>query len=82
MDNIDLDEIGMKEKIKDEIERHKKFNVGVLGLEEKSIRVADVDIRNYAKHVLRSGSITEKRELLGCLRSKLTLAKKEITICG
>ena len=34
MDKIDLDEIGMKEKIKAEIERHKKFQSGLLGIKE------------------------------------------------
>ena len=80
MDNIDLDEIGMKAKIKDEIERHKRFNVGILGLKDENIKVVDVDIRNYAKHVLRGGTIFEKRELLGCLRSKITLAQKQVQV--
>ncbi len=80
MDKINLDEIGMKAKIKDEIERHKRFNVGILGLKDTTVKVADIDIRNYAKHVLRGGTILEKRELLGCLRSKVTLANKHIRI--
>lgn len=57
MDQIDLDSIGMKERIKTEI-----------------------DIRNYAKYILREGQLYEKRELLGCLRSKLKLANKIITL--
>ena len=80
MDKIDLDEIGMKQKIKDEIERHKRFNVGILGLKDTTVKVADVDIRNYAKHVLRGGTTIEKRALLGCLRSKIMLSQKQIQI--
>ncbi|OGI61313.1 hypothetical protein A2814_00750 [Candidatus Nomurabacteria bacterium RIFCSPHIGHO2_01_FULL_38_19] len=80
MDKIDLDEIGMKEKIKDEIERHKRFNVGILGLKEENIKVKDIDIRNYAKHVLRGGTIIEKRELLTCLRSKVVMNNKKVRI--
>ena len=80
MDSIDLDEIGMKEKIKSEIERHKRFNVGVLGLKQEATKVADVDIRNYAKHLLREGTLIEKRELLLCLRSKVLMANKKVTI--
>jgi site-specific DNA recombinase len=80
IDDIHLDEIGMKEKIKAEIERHKKFNVGVLRLKDEKVKVSDVDIRSYAKHVLREGVITEKREMLGCLRSKILLSNKEIKI--
>jgi len=80
MDKIDLDEIGMKERIKAEIERHKKFQSGILGIKGQSVKVGDVDVRNYAKYVLRDGTIFEKRELLTCLRSKITMAKKKIEI--
>ncbi|MES2223754.1 MAG: recombinase family protein [Patescibacteria group bacterium] len=80
MGNIDLDEIGMKEKIKEEIERHKKFSLGLLGEKAKVIKTTDIDIRNYAKYVLRDGASWEKRELLGCLRSKISLNAKKIEI--
>ena len=80
MDEIDLDEIGMKKKIKEEIERHKRFNVGILGLKETKVKVEDVDIRNYAKHVLRGGTLEEKRELLSCLRSKVVMNNKKVKI--
>jgi hypothetical protein len=42
--------------------------------------VGDVDMRNYAKYILHEGTMLEKRELLTCLRSKITMAKKEIKI--
>ena len=75
MDTIDLDEISIKEKIKDEIERNKNFQMGLLGIKEKTIKVADIDIRNYAKYILRDGTMVQKRELLSCLRSKITIAR-------
>ena len=80
MDKIDLDEIGMKERIKAEIERHKKFASGLLGMKGQAVKVGDIDMRNYAKYILRDGTIFEKRELLSCLRSKLTMANKEVEI--
>jgi hypothetical protein len=80
MDQIDLDSIGMKERIKIEIERHKKFQSGLLGIKETKVKVIDIDIRNYAKYILREGTMLEKRELLSCLRSKVTLACKKISI--
>ena len=43
----------MKERIKDEIERHKKFQSGLLGIKSRTVKVADIDIRNYAKYILR-----------------------------
>jgi DNA invertase Pin-like site-specific DNA recombinase len=77
IETLDLDEIGMKEHIKAEVERYKKFQSGVLGIKEK-ISVADIEIRNYAKYILREGTNFEKRELLSCLRSKITLSEKKI----
>ena len=79
LDTLDLDEIGMKEHIKAEVERYKKFQSGVLGIREK-ISVADIEIRNYAKYILREGTNFEKRELLSCLRSKIRLSNKVIDL--
>jgi hypothetical protein len=79
MDTINLDEIGIKEKIKAEVERVKKFQRVILGTKEK-IEVNDIDIRNYAKYVLREAPDVEKRELLGCLKSKILLKNKVISI--
>ena len=80
MDTIDLDEISIKEKIKNEIERNRKFQLGLLGVKEKAVKVGDIDIRNYTKYILRDGAIIEKRELLTCLRSKVTIAGKIVKI--
>jgi DNA invertase Pin-like site-specific DNA recombinase len=79
IDKIDLDEIGMKERIKSEVERFKKFQRAVLGNKDK-IEVGDIDLRNYAKFILREGVNTEKRELLSCLKSKIKLRDKIITL--
>ncbi|OGN00009.1 MAG: hypothetical protein A3B91_03360 [Candidatus Yanofskybacteria bacterium RIFCSPHIGHO2_02_FULL_41_29] len=57
------------------MERYKKFQSGVSGVKDK-IKVADIEIRNYAKYVLREGTNFEKRELLSCLKSKLKLKDK------
>jgi site-specific DNA recombinase len=79
MDNINLDEMSIKHKIKSEVERIKKFNKNVLGSNEV-IEVKDIDIRNYAKHLLREGLGVEKRELLGCLIGKITLTRKLLSL--
>jgi len=80
MDKIDLDEIGMKEKIKVEIDRHKKFQSGLLGIKEKVTKVDEIDIRNYAKYILREGVMEEKRELLKCMQSKIVMNNKQVKI--
>lgn len=79
MDQISIDEIGVKEKIKSEVERFKKFQQVLLGKKDK-IEVKEIDIRNYAKYLLREGADVEKRELLGCLKSKILLSQKAISL--
>jgi hypothetical protein len=79
MDHIDLNEIGIREKIKIEVERFKRFQRSILGLDTKII-VKDVDIRNYSKYLLKEGSGIEKRELLSCIQSSIYLAQKDISI--
>jgi site-specific DNA recombinase len=79
IEKIDIDEIGIKEKIKGEVERFKKFQQLIVGSTEK-IKIVDVDIRNYAKYILREGQDVEKRELLGCLKGKILLNEKVISL--
>jgi site-specific DNA recombinase len=79
LDKIDLDELGMKEKIREEILRYNRFRIGVLGMKTKE-RNADIDARNYAKYLLRDGTLTEKRELLACLKSRLVLKDRKISV--
>lgn len=81
LDVVSLDEIGMKDRIKAEIESHNEFQESVLGKEVKEkIRIKEIDIRNYAKHILRKRPMPEKRELLKHLRSKLVLKDKQLSL--
>lgn len=80
MDMISLNEINLKEKIKNEIQRHKKFQSGLLGIKEKAVKVEEIDIRNYAKYILREGTIEEKRELLSCIKSRFVASNKVVRI--
>jgi site-specific DNA recombinase len=80
IDKIDLDKSGIKKKLEAEIERHKKFHSGIMGKAEEEYSAKDADIRNYAKYLLTEGSMFEKRDLLGCLRSRITLKDKIIKL--
>ena len=80
MDEINLNEIGIKEKIKIEIEKHKKFQSQLLGEKPVAVKTTDIDVRNYAKYILREGGIEDKRELLSCLKSKVVVNNKQVNI--
>ena len=81
IDKINLDKIGTREKIEKEIERYNNFRCGVLGNKKERYKESkEIDIRNYAKYILKEGTIYEKRELLSCLKTKLILKNQEITL--
>ena len=70
----------LRKKLQAEIERHKRFSVGILGGKKEDYFVKDVDIRNYAKYLLREGNIFEKRDLLSCLKSSFCLKDKLLSV--
>lgn len=78
MDRINLDEISISKKIKAEVSRIKSFNQALLNTTE-NIEVKDIDIRNYAKYILNTGSDIEKRGLLDCLKGQLSLRDKQLS---
>lgn len=81
IDKTRLDKIGIREKVEKEVERYHKFRYGVLGIkEEESKETKEINIKQYAKYILKEGSLFEKRELLSCLRSKLVLQNKQLSL--
>lgn len=82
IDKIDINELGMKAKLEEEIKRAKFLQTTVLGMEAKTPEpdIEQVDVRTYAKHIIKHGSIVDKRELLGCLKSKLLLSHKVLSL--
>ena len=79
VDKIDMNEISIKDKIKEEIKRFKKFQKLISG-SNGQIEVEDIDIKNYARYILQEGSDMEKREFMNCLKSTITLMNKKIVV--
>ena len=83
VDKLDINELGIKHKFNEEIERFYRFSESVLGITGHNIdfsKQKKIDMRNYAKYVLREGSIVEKREVLRYLEGRLLIKNKEIYI--
>lgn len=77
IDQIEISEIGMRAKLEDEVKRYGRFaKLMQGGSEMPGEGIETMDIRSYAKYLLKEGSISEKRELLGNLRSKLIYEDK------
>jgi site-specific DNA recombinase len=80
LDQLNINELGMRQKLEDEIARFNIFQRSVLGSTDKVRNRDDMDIRNYAKYILKEGSVSEKRELLGNLRSRIIYKDKTLTL--
>lgn len=80
IDTLDISELGIKHKFKDEITRYNKFRKIALKGASKESAQEEFDLRSYAIYLLTEGSATEKRELLGNLRSRLVLKNKVLTL--
>jgi hypothetical protein len=80
MDQIDLNQFSMREKFETEVERMKKFQRAFTGTTMDAKPQKEIDLRGYAKYLLKEGSVTEKRELLLCIKSKLVLTKGVVAL--
>jgi DNA invertase Pin-like site-specific DNA recombinase len=80
LDKVNINELGMRKRLEDEIARFNIFQRSVLGSTDKIKNTQDTDIRNYAKYILKEGSISEKRELLGNLRSRIVYKDKTLAL--
>ncbi|MBN1325751.1 recombinase family protein [Candidatus Falkowbacteria bacterium] len=80
MDNIDFDKITLKHKFEIEMERFSKFQRSILGLKEDNKKTKKLDLKDYAKYILTDGTKIEQRELLMCLRSKVVLNNKVVSL--
>lgn len=79
IESIDINALGIRTKLEDEIKRFSKFQRVVYGnATADQSDETDVNMRAYAKYLLREGSVTERRELLGNLRGQLIVINGKI----
>lgn len=80
IDVIDINELGMKKHLEEEVRRFNKFQKSVFGVADQIPVDHEADMRKYAKYLLREGSKTEKRELLSNLKSRILYEDKELRL--
>lgn len=80
IDQADINEIGIQDKMKEEIKRFNIFQRSILNNKEKIELPKELEIKNYLKYILREGSKIEKREVLGNLKSKISYTDKELSL--
>ena len=80
MNKVTFNPEAVQIKFEDELKRFNKFSRGVLGVSNKKSQHEDVDLKTYAKYILKEGSNEEKRELMGCLESKVVVKEKKLSL--
>ncbi len=81
IDKMSLDKSELRQKLANEVARYGLFQTGVLKQELKqSKRLTDINIKTFAKYMLRHGTLIEKREVLSCIKSKLLLKDKTLSV--
>lgn len=80
LDQVDFSEVGMRHKFEEELKRFNKFQQGVLGYTNPSAKHQEVDMRTYAKYTLKNGTNEEKRELMGCFKSRIKITQGVVSI--
>jgi len=81
VDKLDLDKLGIKKQVEQELERFKNFSSGILGkmMDQESLTKA-IDTKSYAKHILEHGTKDEKHLLLQSLKSRMYLKNRKLKV--
>lgn len=81
IDELHINEIGTRHKLEEEIKRFSKFQSLVLhNTSNNQTKMEKLDIKTYAKYLLKEGSVSEQRELLANLRSRLICKDKTVAL--
>ena len=83
IDRVDIHEIGIKKQFQEEVEKFNRFQKIVLqmnGKEKEFDKLKEFDMKIYAKYLLKEGSITEQRELLATMKSRLIIKNRELRL--
>ncbi len=81
IDTMSLDKSELKLKLEKEVARYALFQTGVLKQDlPQSKKHKDISIKTFAKYLLRHGTLTEKREVLSCIKSRILLKDKKLLV--
>lgn len=80
IDKIDMNELGLKVKLEDEVERYNKFQNMMGMINSAKVKIKTLNTRTFVKYILKEGSIIEKRELLANMKSRLVIKNKELIL--
>ena len=79
IDRMSMDKSELKKKLEEEVARYTLFQTRVLGVDlNQSKKQKDVSIKTFAKHMLKHGTLLQKREVLSCIKTRILLKDKKL----
>ena len=83
IDTMSLDKTELKQKLEKEVARYALFQTGVLRQDlPQSKKHKDISIKTFAKYMLMHGTMTEQREVLSCIKSRILLKDKKLMLAA
>ncbi len=67
-------------KFEDDLRLFTKLHRGVLGVSGSTPEHINIELKTYAKHILKEGSNEDGQELMGCLESKVVIKQKTVRL--
>lgn len=80
MDTLSIDDLPIQTRFEAELKRFNKFQRGVLGITSPGVTHEDINLKTYIKYTLKEGTPAEKRELMGCFKSRIKVTRGVVTI--
>ena len=81
IDDMSLEKSELKQKLEKEVTRYALFQTGVLKKDlPQSQKNRDISIKTFAKYLLQHGILMEKREVLSCIKSRIFVKDKKLSL--
>ena len=78
LDKVDTDKLAVKSRFTEDLIRYRGFMQSVLKQNGSAVKSPNVDIRDYAKHILMTGKREDKQAILACITTTLYLKSRTI----
>ncbi|MEI8249001.1 MAG: recombinase family protein [Candidatus Taylorbacteria bacterium] len=81
IDQMSLEKSELRQKLEKEVTRYALFQTGVLKKDlPQSQKNRDISIKTFAKYLLQHGILMEKREVLSCIKSRILVKDKKLSL--
>jgi len=80
IDIVELHEDGIIKQYKEEVKRYSAFQNRVQKIDGQQQEQKNINVRNYIKYLLKEGTMQERREILSCIKNKIIIKNKILSI--